>query len=73
MQIGILTYHEGLNHGAYLQALAIMRIIEKLGHDVTIINYKNKEHWLQEDVRPWMAYRRPIRFVDRFKKITARL
>ncbi len=68
MQIGILTYHEGLNHGAYLQALAIMRIIEKLGHDVTIINYKNKEHWLQEDVRPWMAYRRPIRFVDRFKK-----
>ena len=68
MKLGILTYHEGLNHGAYLQAFATMKVLEGLGHDVTIINYKNKEHWLQEDLRPWLAYRRPIRFLDRFKK-----
>lgn len=68
MKIGILTFHEGLNHGAYLQTFATMRLLENLGHDVTVINYKNKEHWLQEDVRPWFAYRRPIRFFDHFKK-----
>ena len=68
MRIGILTYHEGLNHGAYLQAFATMRILEQLGHEVTIINYKNKEHWIQEDVRPWLVYRRPVRFLDHFNK-----
>ncbi|MFL2877214.1 MAG: polysaccharide pyruvyl transferase family protein [Pontiellaceae bacterium] len=68
MKLGILTYHEGLNHGAYLQAFATMKVLKGLGHDVTIINYKNQEHWLQEDLRPWLAYRRPIRFLDRLKK-----
>ena len=68
MKIGILTYHEGLNHGAYLQAFSTMRVLQEAGHDVSIINYKNREHWLQEDVRPWLAYRRPVRFLDRFKK-----
>lgn len=68
MKVGILTFHEGLNHGAYLQALATMRVLQGMGHDVEIINYKNREHWLQEDVRPWFKYRRPVRFVDRLMK-----
>ena len=68
MRIGILTYHDGLNHGAYLQAFATMRILQEAGHDIRIINYKNREHWLQEDVRPWFKYRRPVRFIDRIKK-----
>lgn len=71
MRVGILTYHEGLNHGAYLQAYATMRVLQGMGHDVQIINYKNRQHWLNEDVRPWFKYRRPVRFIDRFKKQTA--
>lgn len=71
MKIGVLTFHEGLNHGAYLQAYATMRVLEEMGHCVTLINYKNREHWLEEDVHPWKVYRRPIRFIDRFKKIKA--
>lgn len=68
MKIGILTFHDGLNHGAYLQAYATMRIIEQMGHKPIIINYKNREHWLQENVKPWMIYRRPIRFLDHIGK-----
>jgi hypothetical protein len=68
MKIGILTFHEGLNHGAYLQAFALMKELQAMGHEVEIINYKNREHWLKEDVRPWFSYRRPIRFVDRWRK-----
>ena len=71
MKVGILTFHEGLNHGAFLQAYATMRVLENLGHEAVIINYKNSKHWWDEDVRPWLAYRRPIRFVDRFKKQAA--
>jgi hypothetical protein len=68
MNVGILTYHEGLNHGAYLQAFATMRVLQEMGHDVEIINYKNKQHRFMEDVQPWFKYRRPDRFVDRVKK-----
>lgn len=57
-----------MNHGAYLQAFATMRVLQGMGHEVAIINYKNREHWFQEDVRPWFKYRRPVRFIDRFKK-----
>jgi len=68
LKVGILTFHDGLNHGAYLQAYCTMRAVERLGHDAVIINYKNREHWLKEDVRPWMAYRRPVRFLDHWQK-----
>lgn len=68
MKVGILTFHEGLNHGAYLQAYCTMQAVRQLGHDPVIINYKNRTHWIQEDVRPWLAYRRPIRFLDRWQK-----
>lgn len=71
MNVGILTYHEGLNHGAYLQAFATMRVLQGMGHEVEIINYKNKTHRYMEDVRPWLKYRRPVRFSDRIKKQVA--
>lgn len=39
MRIGILTYHFGTNFGGQLQCYALMKTLESLGHDVTIINY----------------------------------
>ena len=39
MRIGILTYHFGTNFGGQLQCYALMKTLELLGHDVTVINY----------------------------------
>ena len=68
MKIGIITFHDGFNHGAYLQAYATMHFLQQLGHDVVIINYKNKRHYWSEEVKPLLVYRNPIRFIDYFNK-----
>ena len=48
MKIGILTFHDGPNHGAFLQAWATYRCLEKEGHTVEIIDYKNPQHHAME-------------------------
>lgn len=40
MRIGIITFSRALNHGASLQAYALKKTIENLGHDCEIINYR---------------------------------
>lgn len=47
MKIGILTFHDGINFGAFLQAYSTKRRLELLGHNVEIINYKD----------PWFAFK----------------
>lgn len=42
MKIGILTFHNAHNYGATLQAYALRTYLRSIGHDVTIINYRNK-------------------------------
>ena len=39
MKIAILTFHDAYNYGAILQAYATHKLLEKMGHDVEIINY----------------------------------
>lgn len=39
MKIGILTFHRTPNYGAQLQAFALRKFIESLGHEVHIIDY----------------------------------
>ncbi len=39
MKIGIMTFHWAVNYGAVLQVYALQNALEKLGHDVRIINY----------------------------------
>jgi len=48
VKVGILTFHDGINHGAYLQCLALLKIISNIGYEVEVINYKNFRHWLNE-------------------------
>jgi len=48
LKIGILTFHDGINHGAYLQCYSLSRILEESGYNVEIVNYKNFQHWLNE-------------------------
>ena len=42
MKIGILTFHNAHNYGATLQAYALRTYLRGIGHDASIINYRNK-------------------------------
>ncbi len=42
MKIGILTYHYAHNYGAILQCYALQYALKKDGHEVFVIDYKNK-------------------------------
>lgn len=39
MKIGIITYHNVINYGAVLQALALQKVLYDKGNDTKIINY----------------------------------
>jgi len=39
-KVGIITYHNGKNHGAVLQAYALFKKLEKMGIDSEIINFE---------------------------------
>lgn len=41
MKIGVLTFHRPLNYGALLQAYALLTVLNKLGADAEIIDYRN--------------------------------
>ena len=41
-KVGIITFHNAHNYGAVLQAYALQCQIEKLGYDVNIIDYRNR-------------------------------
>lgn len=68
MKIGILTFHDGINHGAYLQTYSLYNTLKKMGHDVKIINYKNIKHWFREYMC-FIIIKHPSSLVDNLKKI----
>ena len=43
MKVGIFTFHYAHNYGAVLQAYALKTYLQKCGHIVEIINYRNKK------------------------------
>lgn len=49
MKIGIMTIFQVPNYGSVLQAFATQYILEKMGHECMIINYRypNEWHWQQ--------------------------
>lgn len=48
MSVGILTFHAGFNHGAFLQAFALQNALFRLNVQNTIINYINWNQYLKE-------------------------
>ncbi len=44
MKIGILTFHSQLNYGGVLQCWALQTVLEKMGHEVVVI-----DRWLHAD------------------------
>lgn len=48
-KIGILTFHDGLNFGGFLQTYSLQKVLTELsGDDVSIINYKNRQHLITD-------------------------
>jgi len=65
MKIGILTFHEIYNPGAYLQAYATLKTLRDLGHDANVINYTAPKHRF----RPWKRLvRRPHGILLNFRE-----
>lgn len=60
MKVGILTFHDGPNHGAFLQAWSTFRMLREAGHDVEIINYKNAAHHRKEGGSGWRQLKNPV-------------
>lgn len=57
-QIGILTFHDGINHGAYLQAYALHNYLKSKDVENKIIDYKSlpftlKEYWAFRSKHPF--------------------
>ena len=50
MKVGILTYHRTLNYGGCLQALALRKALERLGHEVYYVDYFPDYHKRQYSV-----------------------
>ena len=51
MKIGILTFHRAHNYGAVLQCYALQEVLKGMGHDVEVIDYRQK--WTEEVYKPF--------------------
>lgn len=47
-KIGILSFPSACNYGAFLQVYALQKYLLLKGYDVEVINYRNKNHYLNE-------------------------
>jgi hypothetical protein len=66
--IGILTYHDGFNYGAYLQVYALQNTLKNHGIDNIIINYKSKNHYFKEYLC-FLKTKNPLLLVSNIVKI----
>lgn len=68
--IGIVTYHDGFNYGAYLQVYALYNTIKIIGFNSVIINYKNEQLWKNE-IKCLFGTKRPFLFIKNLFKYYA--
>lgn len=52
MKVGILTYHDAINQGAFLQAYALKKLIESMGMECEYLNY----HSLRKTYRKYKRF-----------------
>lgn len=48
MKVGILTFHDGINYGAFFQVYALQSFLLRYGFQCQVINYKNLGFTLRE-------------------------
>ena len=68
MKIGILTTHDEINPGAYLQAYALQRVLTKMGYANEIISYKMPRYMFRE-YKAYLLHRNPKILVNSFRKM----
>ncbi|WP_303187721.1 polysaccharide pyruvyl transferase family protein [Phocaeicola coprocola] len=54
MKIGIITVHRAYNYGSVLQCYALQEYLKNLGHDVWVIDYRQK--WTDAVYKPFSLY-----------------
>lgn len=70
MKIGILTFHRAVNYGAVLQAYALQKVIELMGHEAEIIDYRCS--FIESEVSPLAGFRNKVGFVSALKQMIFR-
>jgi hypothetical protein len=68
MRVGILTFHDGLNYGAFFQVYALQTVLRRAGHDCWVINYKSRGFTKREYLAHFNV-RRPARSARNFVKL----
>ena len=63
MKIGLCLAYKGVNYGMLLQAFATQRMIEKMGYETEIIDYK-RVGYKHIRMTPWL----PVYFVTELVK-----
>lgn len=54
MRIGIITVHRAYNYGSVLQCYALQEYLKRLGHDVWVIDYRQR--WTEAVYKPFSLY-----------------
>lgn len=72
MRVGVLTFHETYNPGAYLQALGTVSLLRRMGVDGCVIDYTSPPHRFNPFKkllrRPWSLVRDHADWLDSFAK-----
>ena len=54
MKVGIITVHRAYNYGSVLQCYSLQEYLKSLGHDVWVIDYRQK--WTEAVYKPFSLY-----------------
>jgi hypothetical protein len=65
-KIGIITFHDGINYGAFMQAYSLHKAVTELGFDSEFINYKSRRHWLREYIH---VLKKDLNIISNFMKL----
>ncbi|MDC1066123.1 polysaccharide pyruvyl transferase family protein [Candidatus Pseudothioglobus singularis] len=68
MKIGILTYFDGINYGAFAQVYALQSKLTALGFDTEVIAYKGRKHEINEYKSLFLTKKYKI-FINNFEKL----
>lgn len=73
MKVGVLTFHEIYNPGAFLQALGTCTLLREMGHDPWIIDYTAPAHRFSvwPIVKNWRLWRHPVTIAEVFGRHAA--
>ena len=79
MKIGILTFHRAENFGAVLQVYALQRFLQEKGHEVQVIDYRNRHiEAMYHIFNPYVLFLRKnifkslIAYLSRFRNVGGR-